>query len=222
MSVAWRKLRKDILDTCNKYNNVLIMVSGGVDSMFLLNFVVRAGITPTVIHFKHGIRNDDHNEMKLVTEYCNKHSLLLHTGEGKGLMDIKNQECVARGQRWGFVESIISDLNGSTIVLTAHHYNDQIENFLMASARGRPLSSLTMKTVSHFDVYDKYKPLLDVTKDEIYKQCRQRKISFIEDPTNQDLDHERNIFRNKIIPDMMTTRNLEKSMRSLFKELSQF
>ena len=108
------------------------------------------------------------------------------------------------------------------VVLKLTKHGETFKNFMMSACRGRPLSSLIMKRITHFDGYDKYKPLLDITKDEIYKQCRQRKISFIEDPTNQDLDHERNIFRNKIIPDMMTTRNLEKSMRSLFRELSQF
>ncbi len=220
MSASWRKLKHHIQSVCSQYNNVLIMVSGGVDSMFLLDFICRnTAIKPTVIHFQHCIRSDDHREVDLIRAVSSDKDLKFVLGSGLGLKNIRNQESVARGQRWGFVESIINDLDGSTVVLTAHHFDDQIEHFFMSSCRGRNIKSLLMKSVTSFDGYDKFKPLLNFQKHDIYRTVESRKIPFIEDPTNKDLDHERNIFRNKIIPDMMEIRNLRKSMKSLFLEI---
>lgn len=228
MTYPWRKLREEIIRTCGAYDNVVVMTSGGVDSMFLANFVVNAGIKPHIVHFQHGIRENDHQEAELVKDFASKHELSFHHGKGVDLADIKNQEAVARDQRWAFVEGLISGWQGKTLVMTAHHYDDQIEHFFMSAVRGRRINALTMKkkcpTVSatiNGVQYTKYKPLLDVEKDEIYTQSKIRQVKWIEDPTNNELDHERNIFRNKIIPEMMKIRNVKTSMRRLIGEFEE-
>ena len=203
------------------------MASGGVDSMFLADFVVNTKIKPVIVHFQHGIRNNDEREARLVEEFSMRNALEFHLGKGNGLAEASNQEALAREQRWDFAESVISHKPGRAIVLTAHHHDDNIEHFYMSAARGRQLTALTMQELMKVRNpdnglnYTRFKPLLDIEKDEIYEQARRRSIAWIEDPTNKDLDHERNLFRNKIVPDMMEIRNVRKSMRKLFREIEQ-
>jgi tRNA(Ile)-lysidine synthetase-like protein len=226
MSISWRKLRAEVVNACEEYDTVFVMTSGGVDSMFLANFVVNAGIKPIIVHFQHGIRPDDQREAELVAKFAENHGLSFHLGKGQGLDGIKNQEAVARDQRWAFVEGLVARSNGKCIVLTAHHYDDNIEHFLMSAIRGRKLASLSMKKFCKMEAenfgyvpYTKFKPLLEIEKEEIYEQARRRKIEWIEDPTNADTDHERNVFRNTIIPELMKIRNIRTSMRGLFDEM---
>lgn len=221
MSVAWRKLRKDISDTCHDFDNVIMMVSGGVDSMFMMDLVSKSiSDKPIhVLHFQHAIRPNDHIDRDLVEEQSARYGFGFSCGHGRDLSSVKNQEAVAREQRWGFAESVIDSIGGSCIVLTAHHYDDQIESFFMNSLRGKRVDSLVMKKTGDFGRYVKYKPLLQVPKETIYDQSRRRKLQWVEDVSNQESIHERNIFRNQIIPEMMKIRNIRKSMQSLITEL---
>ena len=219
----WRKLRDDIQSTTSNFDNIFIMTSGGVDSVFLCDTILRnTTIKPTIIHFQHHIRTDDHQEVELVSKLAVDNDLPCLVGHGKDLRDVKNQEQEARNQRWGFVESEIAKLSGSTIVLTAHHFSDNIESFLMNSIRGRSIDCLVMKKLTSFPNYTRYKPLLDFTKDEIYKLATRRRLNWIEDITNnsEDLSCERNFWRNVIIKNIREIRNIDKSMRGLINELA--
>jgi len=226
MTVSWRKLRAEIKGIASGYDNVIVMTSGGVDSMFLADFIARAGVKPVIAHFQHGIRENDENEAQLVADLAEKHGLAFYHGKGVGLADIKGQEAAAREQRWSFAENLQIELGGNSIVITAHHLDDNIEHFYMSAARGRSLTALTMQKLVHFQseqnpslTYYRYKPILEIDKDEIYSQANKRNIKWIEDPTNKEMDHERNVFRNKIVPDIMEIRNIRKSMRKLFDEI---
>jgi tRNA(Ile)-lysidine synthetase-like protein len=220
MTFSRKKLSNDLIETTSGYDNILVMVSGGVDSMFLLNATLSAGIVPTVVHFQHHIREEDHHEVELITRLCKDSNLELIVGHGEGLRDIPNQESVARNQRWGFVESVIEKLEGPSIVLTGHHFNDQLETFFLSVTRGRSLLALAMKKLTQWPTYTKYKPLLDIEKKMIYQQSRRRRLEWIEDVTNTQNDHERNIFRNVILPHMYAIRNISKSMRPLITDLA--
>ena len=221
MSISWRKLRDDIIETCKEATHVYLMISGGVDSIFMLDFITRnTDLKPTVIHFQHGIREDDHHEVKLIKKIATEYDLPFLLGKGVGLRDVKNQEAIARQQRWEFVEAHIEP---GSIVMTAHHFDDNLENFLMSSVRGRSVGSLVMRKLHDFGTYKKYKPLLDISKEEIYKQATRRRIKWIEDSTNQSdtLNCERNYWRNVLIPEICKIRNIKVSMRRLIFELQE-
>lgn len=226
MTVSWRKLRAQIKGITEHYDNVLLLTSGGVDSMFLADFVINSDVKPIIVHFQHGIRENDANEARLVADLAQKHGLEFYLGKGEGLADIKGQEAAAREQRWNFVESIMLEKDGKSITITAHHLDDNIEHFYMSAARGRSVTALTMQKLMDFHsekhpnlLYTRYKPILEIDKDEIYSQANRRNIEWFEDPTNKEMDHERNVFRNKIVPDIMEIRNIRKSMRKLFDEI---
>lgn len=220
MSFSWRRLKQEIKTISSDYDNVFLMVSGGVDSMFMLDFVGRLIPSAQVIHFKHNIRDNDHLEQELVYNVARDMDLVVHTGYGINLKDIPNQEHVARTQRWDYVQSLIAAKSGKSLVMTAHHYDDNIEHYFMSSMRGSDVSKLVMKKLLQSGDFTKYKPLLDVEKSLIIESAVSRGLTWIDDVTNFQDIHERNQLRNVIIPHMMHIRNIKKSMRKLIGELS--
>lgn len=259
MTAPWREIRKNIEGLAKIYSpNVLLMVSGGVDSMFLLDFCSRCDFDFDIVHFNHNIRDGGYDDLKVINKLraeinleklkTGKRQVELHFGRGSGLRDISNQEAEAYKQRWAFVEKVIyqkryewdseqkwDEMHGGRdgeeafyhrnqcptfVVITAHHLNDNIESTLMNLMHGKQHKQLALKEERYFQVYTKFKPLLDVPKSEIIDQAQLRRIEWNEDSTNVDNKNERNWLRNVIIPQLMERRNLESSMLDSLKEAS--
>jgi tRNA(Ile)-lysidine synthetase-like protein len=218
MTISWRNLKTEITQTLDNYDNVFVMVSGGVDSMVLLDLVSRLRKDVNAIHFRHMIRKNDHEDSSTVLNMALDRNLQFFLGYGKNLAGIANQEHEAREQRWAFAESVMETFSGSSIILTAHHYDDNLEQYFMSSMRGS--ENLVMKRFVETEKYTKYKPLLNIEKSELVKTAQTRNIVWVEDVTNHECDHERNIVRNNIIPEMMKIRNIRKSMRPLIERLA--
>jgi len=211
---SWRKIKNSInaLDGRKHF----LMCSGGVDSMFLLDMYSNCEVDFDVIHFRHGIRENDHLEGDMIREWVdnfnatNARKIQFHLGEGN--LNSTSSEGEARNQRWNYVESILSDYD-EPIVVTAHHLNDNVEHALMKLVSGSPHNSLSMKAITDFGTYIKFKPLLAVTKEEILEQISKRAIPFIEDVTNSVPNCDRNIWRNVLIPQLMERRNIVRAMK---------
>ena len=186
----WRKIRKNIQNTSDCY---LVAVSGGIDSMFLLDFMRNAGVSLEIVHFDHGIRDNSHLDLKLIQEYANVHAIVLHTTRSSSLTSVSD-EADARAERWHFIERVAANRNISHIA-TAHHADDQVENVFIRLMRGDPHHALTMQTITHVNGFIRYKPLLSVFKDEILEQATRRGIKWNEDSTNTDDRYDRNFIR---------------------------
>lgn len=225
MSIAWKKIRQEIVKNADKETKhariggpplTILMVSGGADSMFMLDFYHNAGINFTVLHFQHGIRDNDHEDRNLIEQYILNKNIQCQfvVGHGENLKDQPNLESAARTQRWDFVKNYVNTLNNDAVVVTAHHLNDNIEQVFLDIMRGSDHSKLGMRKYVHDSSIGciKYKPFLTIPKATILEKCKSRMIPFIEDITNLDDHHERNWLRNDIIPQLMSRRNLEKSM----------
>ena len=125
--------------------------------------------------------------------------------------NISNQEAVARKQRWAFLEGVAFNQNCRMIV-TAHHKNDQVENFLLQVMRGLPIESTIMSKENEKNGFVRYKPFLDVEKNILINSAKRNNIPWIEDVTNLDTHHDRNYIRNVLIPSMMERRNVMKTI----------
>lgn len=184
--------------------------------MFMLDFCNNAGIGFTVCHFQHGIRDNDYLDKELIQQFIQDKQIQCNVvvGYGKDLKDSSNLEAEARSQRWEFVRNYRKTLGKEVVAVTAHHLNDNIEQVFLDLMRGAAHSNLGLAKF-RFDEsleFFKCKPFLTVPKSVILEQCNRRGIPFIDDITNQDNHHERNWLRNEIIPQLMSRRNLEKSM----------
>lgn len=205
MQVRWRDIIDEINSTSERY---LLGVSGGVDSMFMLDFFHRNCAVPfRVVHFNHGLRAASVEEEAFVRSWCGRRDVGLIVGHGDpdAMRAADSLEAEARDQRYGFMNSIRRE---DELIVTAHHANDQLETVLMRLFRGYPADQLRMRRRTA----DKYRPFLMVPRADIERQAATRRLEWMEDESNTDVAHERNWMRHVIIPQIMERRNILKTV----------
>lgn len=188
----------------------VLAVSGGVDSMVLLDLLAkRSHVELVVAHFNHNIREDSVKDKELVRKVAAMHQLAFENGSaelGKGA-----SEEAARQARYDFLRKVQIE-QGAAKIITAHHQDDVIETAFINIIRGtdrRGLSAImNNKSV--------IRPLLRYPKAKILEYARHNNLGWREDTSNQDTDYLRNYLRLKVLPKMNAVqrgwliRNLEK------------
>lgn len=173
--------------------------------MVLLD-VLRQLIEPDriiVAHVNHHLRAQSSQEAAFLSDYCQKAHLRLIVEDW--LPDHHPQngiEMAARQVRYRFFARIMRE-NQATILMTAHHANDQAETMLMKMVRGGQLDSLAgIADERPFANGRLIRPLLNVSKAELYRYARERQLTWFEDATNTDLNITRNRYRHLIVPEL--------------------
>lgn len=197
-----------------KGDAVLVAVSGGVDSMVLLDILRRLagaeGFTLVVAHFNHQLRGRASElDEELVKNYCSQHGLrcAADRGEVKKLAKEKkiSIEMAARELRLNFLAKTALEFGCQRIAL-AHHADDQVELFFIRLFRGSGGDGLAGMSWSgafpQCKDLQSIRPLLDVQKEGLLTFARQLKVPYREDATNRDTDIIRNRVRNKMIPEI--------------------
>jgi tRNA(Ile)-lysidine synthetase-like protein len=176
----------------------LLAVSGGVDSMALLDMLAKKpGINLIVAHFNHGIRQDSGQDAALVKQAAAAYGLIFELGSarlGKGA-----SEAAARDARYGFLKRAQAKY-GAKAIITAHHQDDLIETALINLIRGTGRLGLSaIRSNKHI-----LRPLLDTPKVEIENYARKHKLKWLKDSTNQDTEYLRNHLRLDVLPNLTT------------------
>ena len=191
---------------------MLVAVSGGVDSVVLLDFLVRFFRNKNgqkwleenliVAHFEHGIRGEESKQdLKFVEELAAKYGVKFEFENGN--LGENSSEEQARNARYNFLRKIAKRENA--IIFTAHHKNDLAETFALNLARGGG-----WRAVACFDSPDIERPFLRFSKSEILKMAKQRGLVWREDSTNFSQKYTRNRIRK-------TLNFSEKDLESIFK-----
>lgn len=195
---------EEILKLCAD-KKVGVSVSGGSDSMCLLDFILRSGIISKsnilVINFEHGIRGAESKEdSRFVADFCRKNGLKLYFKAGDIPTDAqksgKSLETEARIFRKKEYESIINSGVAEKILL-AHNLDDHTESVLMHIFRGCGIKGLIGPAA--FDGYI-VRPLITAAKSEILEYNRKYSVPFVTDSTNNDLEYNRNFLRSEVLP----------------------
>lgn len=176
----------------------VIAVSGGVDSMVLLDMLARNtaiidGYRLVVAHFDHGMRSNSDEDRQFVQRAANQYGLPFVYNRVE--LGARASEAQARSARYTFLQRVQAAVRADAII-TAHHKDDVLETAVLNLLRGtgrRGLSSL------HHNP-NVVRPLLNTTKADIYSYARQRQLAWVEDETNQDQRYRRNFVRQSIIP----------------------
>jgi tRNA(Ile)-lysidine synthase len=184
------KLTQDVI----RPGQYVVAVSGGVDSMVLLDLLSRLpGLRLTVAHFDHGIRQDAAEDRRLVQAAAAELRLPFVYHEGR--LGAQASEAIARAARYDFL-CTVQQATRSQAIITAHHHNDVLETAILNMLRGtgrRGLSSLNNRG-------NIIRPLLNFSKDEIIDYAHQHEITWREDSTNQDPKYLRNYVRLYVMP----------------------
>ena len=201
------KVYQDLLERLNiKYgDSIVVGVSGGPDSMALLHILIRLkkalDLQLIVAHVNHNTgRKGQFEEQEFVKNYCKKNSLIFETMiiEEYGDDNFHNE---ARSIRYNYFNSLVKKYHAK-YVFTAHHADDLIETILMRIVRGSTLKGYSgfSKTVKMNNYYI-IRPLINVTKDEIYKYLDKHKLKYMQDQSNTKDIYTRNRFRKYIVPE---------------------
>lgn len=185
-----------------KKDTVVLAVSGGPDSMFLLDVCRRVLEKGQILaaHFNHHVRKDSAVDEGIVRAYCAKHGIAFMLGSAdiprKAQMAKKGLEETGRIARYAFLERVRKK-EKAAYILTAHHADDQIETILLHFIRGSGVHGLTGMPMLSGRIL---RPLLGVTKKEILAYLKAKKIRYATDSTNLVSDTSRNLLRLEVIP----------------------
>ena len=193
----------------NKEKPILVGVSGGPDSLCLLDLLKTAGYYPAAAVYDHQLRPSSADEVNVVEEFAVRLNIPCFSGH----QDVKafanenklSIEEAARICRYRFLFEKAGELSAQAVAV-AHHADDQVETVLMHFLRGTGLGGLrgmAYRQISEW--HDKtpiVRPLLDVWKEEIEIYCREKGIDPVRDETNQNILYFRNRIRNELIPQL--------------------
>lgn len=205
-----RKLSRDTLQGLPTTKRYLIGVSGGRDSIALLDWLLECGYRKLVVcHLDHRLRGRSSAADARFVERLATASGLIFEG---AVVDVRNLaaktkrsiELAARSARYSFFAEVARRRRCKTIFL-GHHAGDLVETFLINLFRGagtRGLRSIACSTDREIDGVELtiIRPLLASTRAEIDEYLTSRGLKFREDASNESLEPLRNRVRHRIIP----------------------
>ncbi len=186
-------------------NRVLVAVSGGLDSVVLLDILERLkkvyDLKIYVSHYDHKLRKDSLYHALFVYQLCKEKKLpLFITSSPVGAYAEREKislEMAGRELRYRIWYYLAKTYDLQKIAL-AHHLDDLAEEIFMRIIRGTGRRGLTGIPVKRENLI--VRPLLFLTKDEIRRYAIERNLIWQEDPTNKDLRFLRNKIRHLLIP----------------------
>lgn len=206
--------------------NILVAVSGGVDSIALLHFLLsvkdRENLNLAVLHFEHGIRGEESKKDAIfVREYCKSNNIRCFIGEGDVPKYAEENkitiEMAARILRYAFFEKTLQKENFDKIA-TAHHADDQAETVILNLIRGSGIKGLAAMRVEREYII---RPFLIVTKAEILEYAKKNHLEYREDSTNNSYDYRRNRIRGELLPLLETYQSGVKERLTTLAEIAR-
>lgn len=185
-------------------NNVVLGLSGGLDSMLLLQLLVRwQASAPNrhlqAVHVHHGLSPNADAWAEFCQQQSDRFSVPLQIHHIH-LATSGNIEAQARTLRY---QHLTEHLTGSShsAVLTAHHADDQLETLLLALKRGSGPAGLAGIAVAK-PVADGWllRPLLNFSRAQLLAAATTLQLTWIEDESNLDPRFERNFLRLEVLP----------------------
>lgn len=206
-------LEKTVKETIKKYeliqngDTIIIGVSGGPDSMALLNVFIELqrnlGLSYQIVvaHINHMIREEAEAETKYVEQFCKQKQIPCYIKRVQ-VKEIAKEEKMGteeagRKVRYDFFEEVAQTVGGTKIA-TAHNANDNAETVLMNLMRGSGITGL--KGIEPVRNQKFIRPFIECVREDIEKYCEEKGLDPKYDLTNQENKYTRNKIRNQLIP----------------------
>ncbi len=191
-------LNKNFLFENNPH--VAVAVSGGPDSMCLVYLINEWNKTKKgkliALLIDHKLREESSSECKQIKNY------LMNLKINSKIFTISNTRlkkktmAEARHNRYGKLINFCKKNNILHLFL-GHHYDDNLETFLIRSVSGSNLEGLnSISYISNLNKINLIRPLLNNTKKQIVAFNKEKEIEYIIDPSNEHLKYTRVIIRN--------------------------
>jgi len=176
-----------------------VALSGGPDSMAIINFLSRGRKNVTALHYNHGTDHGRKAE-RFVRNYCDNTGVPLHVGSINNFRDKnagESPEEYWRKARYEFFRAF-----SDKPIIMGHNLDDEIENFLFTSIRNGAPSLIPYSR----KVYEALviRPFILTKKSVLEQWCVDKKVPFVVDPGNSDPKHTRSFIRHSLVPQALT------------------
>ena len=187
---------------------IVVGVSGGPDSLCLVDILVHLAYPVVVAHFNHCLRPEAWEEAQKVEGMAVSLGVPFVSGEKNVIQYAQDHslsiEEAARLLRYQFLFGIAENRKAEAVAV-GHNANDQAETILMNILRGSGLAGLTgMSSSSLPNPWSKsvalVRPLLSVWRKDILTYCQERGLSPLYDPSNAETTFFRNRVRHDLLP----------------------
>ena len=163
----------------NKQNRLILAISGGIDSIVLLDILNQIkdnySFEIVLMHINYGMQKESDNAEKLCFSLSSKYGFEIISK--KVIVNNSNFESNARDLRYKIFNAYAKK-NNFDYILTAHHRDDQIETLHMKFLDNADW-------VSFLGIRKEYgkilRPMLDITKENIYSYANKNKLKWIEE-----------------------------------------
>ncbi len=197
------KLREHLDDNLPflKEKKLLLAVSGGLDSMVLVQLLQQLDYDISIAHCNFNLRGEESDgDEDLITTYAKDNNLKIFvTRFDTALFASDNKlsiQVAARQLRYMWFDELLLE-NSLDHLLTAHHLDDSLETFLINFTRGTGLEGLTGIPQQNGKIV---RPLLPFTRNEILAYAEENDIQWREDSSNASDKYLRNKLRHDIVP----------------------
>jgi tRNA(Ile)-lysidine synthetase, N-terminal domain/tRNA(Ile)-lysidine synthetase, C-terminal domain len=191
---ATTPIRAAVRDAIAPHDRVVLAVSGGVDSMVLLDAAVAVARVPLLVAtFDHGTGNAASQAVELVRRRSAE--LGVQCVSGRSAAPLCTEEDL-RGARWRFLRDAATGFGAAAVVATAHTEDDQLETVLLRVMRGagaRGLAGLYARGRA-------VRPLIGVRRCSIETYAAEKTLFWANDPSNESPRFARNRVRHDILP----------------------
>ncbi|MGL4383070.1 MAG: tRNA lysidine(34) synthetase TilS [Bacilli bacterium] len=173
---------------------VIVGVSGGVDSMVLLDLLYQSKAQIVVAHINYQKRSDSFKDYQAILDYVKDKDIIVHHKKVSEY-DQSNFQAQARKIRYEYFMELGKQYQTKEIYV-AHHADDYLETYVMKRQRQSLYRYYGLRKQEEFkDGYIINRILLSWTKQAIYQYAFKNNIPYHEDSSNNDLIYERNQVR---------------------------
>ena len=200
---------------CKATDKILLAVSGGVDSMVMMDLFHKSGYKIGVAHCNFKLRGQESDEDEfLVKQVCNRLSIPFFSTH----MDTNNYaaaqgisiQMAARELRYAWFGELLLQ-HGFDLLATAHHLNDSVETILLNLTNGRGVDGLTGIAAKNKQVI---RPLLFALRQDIQEYATNETVVWRNDKSNDKTTYARNRVRHEVIPPLKHINpNLERTVQ---------
>lgn len=178
----------------------LAAVSGGADSMAMLDLCRRSGVRLHVAHVNYHKRESAMRDQRLCEEYCSRYAIPLHCLYAQN-RPADNFQAEARRERYAFFAALCSEHSLSGVIV-AHQQDDVLETYVMQKQRGSIPQHYGLQAETVLHGVRVIRPLLDQPRAALREYCETNGISFGDDESNVSDDYQRNRVRHHVIEPM--------------------
>lgn len=191
---------------------LLLAVSGGVDSMVLTDILYQCGFDFLMAHCNFQLRGDEsERDEQFVHSVADKYrkQVFIKRFDTKGYAEEHKVsiQVAARELRYDWLKQMVNSkiisannhFSSAKFIVTAHHANDNIETLLINFFRGTGIAGLHGIAPQQDQLI---RPLLFAKKEEILRYAKENQVSWVDDSSNESDHYTRNFFRLNLVPQL--------------------